>query len=96
LQRVHGALEAGLGAQKGLSSWKGAPIALDERNEQDTVGLAGQVIAQADVSQSLQLPSSLRSRRLPGLTSDTRDGGTLGRAYDAALVAAATAFAQKQ
>ena len=69
---------------------------MDELKEQEAIALAGQVAAQVDVSQSLQPPNSLRSRLLPGLTSGTQDEGTFGRAYDAALVAAATAAAQKK
>lgn len=69
---------------------------MDERKEREAIALAGQVPAQVDAPQSLQPPSSLRSRLLPGLTSGTQDEGTFGRAYDAALVAAATADAQKK
>lgn len=69
---------------------------MDERKEQDAIALMGQVAAQVDASQSLQPPNSLRSRLLQGLTSGTQDEGTFGRAYNAALVAAATAGAQKK
>lgn len=69
---------------------------MDERKEQEAIALAGKVAAQVDASQSLQPPNSLRSRLLPGLTSGTQDEGTFGRAYDAALVAAATNAIQKK
>lgn len=69
---------------------------MDERKEQEAIALMGQVAAQVDASQSLQPPNSLRSRLLQGLTSGTQDEGTFGRAYDAVLVAAATAAAQKK
>lgn len=67
---------------------------MDERKEQEAIALMGQVAAQVDSSQSLQPPNSLRSRLLQGLTSGTQDEGTFGRAYDAALFAAATAAVQ--
>lgn len=63
---------------------------MDERKEQEAIALAGQVASQVDLSQSLQPPSSLRNRLLLGLTSGTQDEDTFCRAYDAALVVAAT------
>lgn len=68
---------------------------MDEGKEQEAIALAGQLAAQVDASQSLQPPNSLKSRLLAGLTSGTQDEGTFGGAYDAALVAAATAAAKK-
>lgn len=69
---------------------------MDEGKEKAAIALAGEVAAQVDASQSLQSPNSLRSRLLLGLTSGTQDEATFARAYDYALVAAATAAAKRE
>lgn len=66
---------------------------MDERKEQEAIAMMGEVAAQVDASQSLRPPKSLRSRLLRGLTSGTQDESTFVRAYDAVLLAAATAKA---
>tara|TARA_B100001105_G_scaffold255324_1_gene254111 strand:- start:2321 stop:6235 length:3915 start_codon:yes stop_codon:yes gene_type:complete len=69
---------------------------MDERKEQDAIALAAEAAAQVDVSQAPKSATSLRSRLLQGLTAGTQDEATFGRAYDAALVAAATTAAKKK
>lgn len=59
---------------------------MDERKEHEAIALAGDLAAQADTSQSLQPPNSLKSRLLPGLTSGTQDEDAFTGAYNAALI----------